>query len=51
VQHSHEVNVELAHTEKRELQRGLAADLARLQHITDKLAHLLAPATAPQVQQ
>ena len=37
VQHTHEVNVELAHTEKRELQRTLAADLARLQRITELL--------------
>lgn len=38
VQHTHEVAVELAHTEKRELQRVLAKDLARLQRITDLLA-------------
>jgi hypothetical protein len=38
VQHTHEVTVELAHTEKRELQRVLAKDLARLQRITALLA-------------
>jgi hypothetical protein len=37
LQHTHEVVVELAHTEKRELQRTLAADLERLQRITELL--------------
>ena len=38
VQHTRKVGWELAHTEKRELQRVLAKDLARLQSITDLLA-------------
>jgi hypothetical protein len=35
VQHAREVEVELAHTDKRELQRVLAKDLARLERIAD----------------
>ncbi len=47
VQHTHEVDVELAHTEKRELQHALAVDLSRLQQLSGKLERLLHPQPPP----
>lgn len=35
--HIHELQVEVAHTEKRELQQSIAADLGRLQRIAESL--------------
>jgi hypothetical protein len=41
VRHARSVENELAHTDKRELQRALAADYARLQRIAHGLERLL----------
>ena len=35
--HIHELQVEVAHTEKRELQQSIAVDLGRLQRIAESL--------------
>jgi hypothetical protein len=44
--HLHEMEVELAHTDKRELQRSLAADVSRLQRIDEQLKKLLSETIA-----
>lgn len=44
--HVEAVQIELAHTEKRELQRSLALDLARLQRIAGELYGALARESA-----
>jgi hypothetical protein len=46
--HAHEMELELARTDKRELQRALAADLAKMQRIVGNLRALLErPAQPP----
>jgi hypothetical protein len=48
VRHAHEIELELARTDKRELQRALAEDLAKMQRIVGTVGAMLeTPARPP----